>query len=311
MQHDWISWGNYSAFGHSLNRKNDGSVEYSMYRYQLPGIALDSPKELPSFAAFATQEIGRTPTIILSEAEDLLEDRKALFAAHHKEMNISVLEEGWQFSLPQLPQIALRLTKDRSQILSTPWDANWKTSAMLPLLRTALECASAPSGVISLHAACVEKDGEAICFSAPSGVGKSTRAMQWIETLGATFVSGDRPSICLDGDGVLACGAPWDGKEGIYRNVQVPLKMICSIVRDDTVSVRRLSRSQARQFLLQQAFLPMWDTDATVAVMAVLHRLYDRVPVVELRCGPDAEAARAAYEWIYHHPERILEEAEQ
>jgi hypothetical protein len=156
----------------------------------------------------------------------------------------------------------------------------------------------------------VAKGGEAICFAAPSGVGKSTRAVQWQQTLGADILSGDRPTLCLDEEGVFACGVPWDGKEGIYRNARLPLKMICAIVRDDEVSARRLSKAQARQFLMQQAFLPMWDTEAAVAVMATLRKIYDSIPVVELRCGPDGESARAAYELLYHHPEKILEEQE-
>ena len=282
-----------------------------MYLYQLPGVALESPILLPSFAEFAAWETGRTPTVTLTEAETPLVEGKALFQVCHKEINITTLEGGWLFSRPQIPEAALLLSRDRCQIISTRWDAPWKFSTMLPLLRTALECASAQSSVISLHAACVEKDGEAICFCAPSGVGKSIRAAQWEEALGAQIISGDRPSLRLEGEKVLACGVPWDGKEGIYRNMRRPLKMICAIVRDDVVSARRFSKTQARQFLMQQVFVPMWDTDAAVEVMATVHSLCACVPVVELRCGPDKVSARAAYELLYHHPEWILEEADR
>ena len=271
---------------------------------------MESPVPLPPFSEFKVLECRDDRVITLSQADRLFSDCKDRLVLHHKELNVAVLEDGWQFSLPKLPEVALRLSRDCRRIISNPWEKPWHIPAMQPLLRTALECASARAGVISLHAACVEKDGAAVCFCGPSGVGKSTRAAQWVETLGAKLISGDRPSVRLDGERVLACGIPWDGKEGIHRNVQLPLKMICAIVRDDAVSARRLTRSQARQFLMQQAFIPMWDTEAAVAVMAVLRRIYDRIPVIELRCGPDAASAGAAYELIYHQTGKILEETE-
>ena len=60
-------------------------------------------------------------------------------------------------------------------------------------LRTAFECRFCHEGIVSLHAACVEKDGFAVAFTGPSGIGKSTRARAWAEGLGAQFISGDRP----------------------------------------------------------------------------------------------------------------------
>ena len=80
------------------------------------------------------------------------------------------------------------------------------------LLRLPLECRFAHEGVLSLHAACVEEGGRAVCFTGDSGIGKSTRAKVWVEALGAEFISGDRPAIRLEADGCTACGVPWDGK---------------------------------------------------------------------------------------------------
>ena len=80
------------------------------------------------------------------------------------------------------------------------------------LLRLPLECRFVHEGVLSLHAACVEVGGRAVCFTGDSGIGKSTRAKAWAEALGAEFISGDRPAIRLEADGCTACGVPWDGK---------------------------------------------------------------------------------------------------
>lgn len=276
--------------------------------YNLPGVQILSQIELQSFKGFVSRERSESRMLGLHSAAALLSAKKPLFTAHHKEINVSVVQDGWQYYLPKVPEFRVHLSKDRDEITCVIMDELWKQDQISPLLRTAIECVSAFEGVISLHAACVEMDGEAVCFTAPSGVGKSTRAMQWEGTLGAQFISGDRPSIKLEKDRVLACGVPWDGKEKIYRNVQYPLKMICSVVRSDRVYACKLNKNQARQLLMQQCFIPMWDNDAAVAVLTVIRRLIDRVPIIELHCGPDARSAQEAYELIYKYPEKILEE---
>lgn len=279
--------------------------------YDLPGVQVLSQIELQSFEGFISRKQSGHRMLGLHLAATPFSLKEPFFTAHHEKMNVSVTEDGWQYYLPNAPQFMVQLSKNREEILWSSMDVPWKESLMLPLLRTAIECVSAFENVISMHAACVEKDGEAICFTAPSGVGKSTRAMQWIETLGAKFISGDRPSIRLEESGISACGVPWDGKEKIYRNVQYPLKMICAIERSDKVYACRLSKSEARQLLMQQCFIPMWDNDAAVAVMMVIRQLIDQIPIVKLYCGPDAESALETYELIYQYPEKILEEVKK
>lgn len=276
--------------------------------YDLPGVQIKSPIALASFQDFSGRRQSDNPVLGLHPVAALPLAKEPLFTAHHKEINVAALEEGWQYSLPQIPSCALRLSKDRREIVTAPMEAPWQQMAMLPLLRTAIECASAMEGVLSLHSACVEMEGQAVCFTAPSGTGKSTRAMQWVQTLGATLISGDRPSLRVRSQSVTACGVPWDGKEQIYRNVRYPLKMICLISRGEQVRARRLNPKQARQILMQQVFLPMWDTEAAAAIMTLICNIIRYVPIVQLQCGPDSAAAEEAYTLLYHHPERIEEE---
>lgn len=277
--------------------------------YDLPGVQIETPVELESFRNFSSRRQSDRPVLGLHRVDALPLAKEILFAAHHKEIHVTVTDDGWRFTLPQAPHMGVWLSQNRNEILTTATEASWQQIVMLPLLRTAIECASAMEGVISLHSACVEMDGQAICFTAPSGTGKSTRAMQWVNSLGATLISGDRPSLKGDGHGITACGVPWDGKEQIYRNTRYPLKMICRIVRGEQVRAKMLPANQARQTLMQQAFVPMWDTEAAVVVMAVIRKILGQVPVVELQCGPDAASAREAYDLIFCHPERIEEVA--
>lgn len=275
--------------------------------YDLPGVQIDSPIALKSFEAFRAEGQREGRVLGLHPVAALPVRGAPIYVARHKEMQIALYEDGWVFTLPQASDMGVWLSQKRDEIQTTPLSEPWQQTALLPLIRTAIECASAMERVMSLHSACVEVAGEAICFTAPSGTGKSTRAMQWVQELGATLLSGDRPSVKLEEDGVLACGVPWDGKEQIYRNDRYPLKMICLIARGEEVKAQRLNLREARQVLMQQTFLPMWDTEAAAGVMATLRKVLDLVPVIRLQCGPDAQAARKAYALIWAHPEDIGE----
>lgn len=150
--------------------------------------------------------------------------------------------------------------------------------------------------------------GYAVCFTADSGVGKSTRARAWVDGLGAEFISGDRPAIRLEPGGNLACGVPWDGKEQIFRNVERPLKAILEVRRAPFTRLRRLSPEQAFGVLIRQSFIPMWDTDTAALAMANVRRLSRTTPVYRLFCGPEVDDSRAVHRILFEHPEEIEEE---
>ena len=177
------------------------------------------------------------------------------------------------------------------------------------LLRTAFECRFCYEGIVSLHAACVEMGDFAVAFTGHSGLGKSTRAKAWVDGLRARWISGDRPAVRLEKSGSTACGVPWDGKEQIFRDVEVPLKCIMEVRRSPLNYVRRLSEDQARRLIMQQSFVPMWDTDAAVMAMANVRQLVRKTPVYRVFCGPEAEDANAIYDILVNHPELIREEA--
>lgn len=203
------------------------------------------------------------------------------------------------------------LSKDSATIQLYADAAQKSNDSLRFLLRTAFECRFCYEGIVSLHAACVELDGFAVAFTGKSGLGKSTRARAWVEGLGAQFISGDRPAVRLEKDGCVACGVPWDGKEQIFRDVERPLKCILEVRRSPANYVRRLSEEQARQVIMQQSFIPMWDTDAAVMAIANVRGLIRKTPVYRVFCGAEAEDARAIYDILVNHPEQIRKEEKE
>jgi len=220
-------------------------------------------------------------------------------------------DKTWMFQLATSENTARLISDSDYQKFRLYATSSDKVDAKLQfLLRTAFECRFCFEGIVSLHAACVEKDGYAVAFTGPSGTGKSTRAKAWEEALGAEWISGDRPAVRIEKDGSTACGVPWDGKEQIFCDVERPMKAILEVRRSENGTyLRKLTGEQARKVLMQQTFVPMWDTDAAVMAMANVRRLIDKTPVYRVFCGPDGASAREVYDILFHHPERIREEA--
>ena len=46
-----------------------------------------------------------------------------------------------------------------------------------------------------LHASAVEYGGQAVCFSAPPGTGKSTHTEKWVRLFGASILNDDKPAL--------------------------------------------------------------------------------------------------------------------
>ena len=276
-------------------------------RYRLPGIQLETDVPLYAFSGFECKEICDLPLVRMEVKQEPFVPGKVLFRAVHSAMHVLKLEDGWLYVPANTGDCALHVSWDYRK-LTAYLSVGWRQQVfLLPLVRTALECASAAHGVVSLHSACVTLDGKAVCFTASSGTGKSTRAMSWRSGLGAEIISGDRPSLRLEADGITVCGVPWDGKEQIFQNTQAPLLAICSIRRGDFTRVRKLSPVQARRVLMQQCFIPMWDTDTAAQVMGLISALCRRAEIYRVICGPGEEDARRLAEILYHRRDRIME----
>ena len=280
-------------------------IEVAGFRYQVEG-------QLPSsFDAFRVPDAGEADGEIRI-IEKAFEDLDSLIGrGTHEELVVGRLKDGcWFYMLTKFPETAqLTATPDyRKLCLYLPPEQNgiaqWINTVLL--LRTAIECKFGEKGILSLHSACIQKDGEAVAFTGRSGMGKSTRARAWHEALGAEWISGDRPAVDISGDSPAICGVPWDGKEQLFVNARYPLKAILEVRRGRETCVRRMTPAQARKLLMQQTLMPMWDNDAAFRVWGVVNRLSKRARIYRVFCGPDGQAAREVYAILYRYPEKIM-----
>lgn len=146
---------------------------------------------------------------------------------------------------------------------------------------------------IMLHGSTVAVDGRAYLFTAPCGTGKSTHTRLWREVFSdrAVMVNDDKPFLRITDAGVLAFGSPWTGKHGLGENVCFPLAGISVLHRGSENRIRRVRPADVMELLLHQAFQP----EGVSPVPELLERLVERVPLWEMECTKDPEAARVAW----------------
>ena len=148
-----------------------------------------------------------------------------------------------------------------------------------------------------LHASAVALGGRAYLFSGPSGMGKSTHTKLWEQLFpGAQIFNDDKPAIrCIDG-AWYAYGTPWAGKYGININMKTALAGICFLRRGEANSIRRLSKFEAASAVISQTMKRFIRIAPLDAMLALVNRLVEDIPVFELTATKDAEAAMLSYQ---------------
>ena len=171
------------------------------------------------------------------------------------------------------------------------WDDGYlETLAVYRKIATALleyDC-------LLMHGAAVAVGTSAWLFTAPSGTGKTTHIRFWLDRVpGAFAVNGDKPLLRV-GERVEVCGTPWAGKEGLNRNVTVPLRGIVLLERAEENAIAPASFSEALPRLLQQTYRPP-EAAALRRTLELLRSLGGRVRLWRLGCTPEPEAADTAW----------------
>ncbi len=149
---------------------------------------------------------------------------------------------------------------------------------------------------ISLHASAVAADGKAWLFLGKSGTGKSTHARLWLRNIpGARLLNDDNPTVRLVDGKAIAFGTPWSGKTPCYRNESYPVGGIVRLVRGDADIFTKKDEVGGLVALLPSCSVVHSDAALQSRLCDTLARIAGTVPVGELRCLPDNEAAILCY----------------
>ena len=145
-----------------------------------------------------------------------------------------------------------------------------------------------------MHGAVVAVGDKAWLFTAPSGTGKTTHINLWLNNIpGSYVVNGDKPLIHV-GDECTVYGTPWAGKEGMNKNTGVKLCGIVILNRGIENKIEKVPMTKILPTLIQQSYRPKVKTDLE-KTLSLLSRLGRKIPMYQLYCNMDPEAAFVAY----------------
>lgn len=145
---------------------------------------------------------------------------------------------------------------------------------------------------VMLHASCLCYQGQAVCFSAPPGVGKSTHTEKWVRLFGAEILNDDKPALRRHADGWYAHGTPWSGKHDLSTNRAAPLKAICFLFRGEVNTLTPLTPAEALPLFMSQTVFRL-GLENMDRLLPLVDKLLREVPVWRLECTIEDDAARA------------------
>lgn len=143
-----------------------------------------------------------------------------------------------------------------------------------------------------IHASFIIKNGNAILFTAPSGVGKSTQAALWEKYADAEIINGDKALLFVSGGVVYVGGLPFSGSSGICKNKTAPLRAIICLSQAKENKLSRLSVTEATVSVLRGCYLPAENAEISENVINTVGEICGLVPAYKLECLPYESAVR-------------------
>lgn len=203
---------------------------------------------------------------------------------------------GWSLPFAAALQTAEDKWKVRIDIKSAG-ELHWDTVFISVL---SLEKHIISWGGMILHTAFLCHDGEAVLFSGPSEVGKSTQAGLWEKYReGSRTINGDRCLLRKENGTWYACGWPICGSSGICNNEKYPVKAIVMLRQAKENRCERLSGAKAFGEVFAQLTVNNWNTDFKRTVIDNTESLLNEIEVYELYCDISENAVKSLEEKLY------------
>lgn len=224
----------------------------------------------------------------------------------------SVYTQCRRFRIPEhlqtSPDIVIRITpqeieQEQSLMIQDEGEApdkmvNDPASAECILVCKKISDAMLPFDTILMHGVCIAVEGRGYIITAPSGVGKSSRAFLWLESMpDARIINGDKPLIQIAENAVYAYGTPWAGKERLTLNRSVPVQAVFLLERSrekDELVIEEIGIGEALPFLIRQTYAGE-NLIFTKQVIQLLYNMKNTVRFFRFRSDQTVEAVQMAY----------------
>lgn len=156
---------------------------------------------------------------------------------------------------------------------------------------------------IILHCNYIEYKNNAILFSGPSGIGKSTQGDLWKKHNNVTILNGDKSLIIIEGHDIYVDGLPICGSSDICINQKNNLGAIVFLKQGTTNKVKVLDKKIAIKYIMSQITINYWDKDFVDRAFSIAETICDNINIYELTCTPDIKAVKTL--------EKMLKENEE
>lgn len=158
-----------------------------------------------------------------------------------------------------------------------------------------------PLGIMAIHSSTIVCKRKANLFLGESGTGKSTHTRLWLKNIeGCRLLNDDSPIISVENGRVMVYGSPWSGKTACYHNVGFPVNAFVRLRQEKQNVITKLNVFQA--FAALQPSTPpslSYSDFYSSKVIENLDSILRQVPVYQLGCLPNDEAAHLAYSTLY------------
>lgn len=164
----------------------------------------------------------------------------------------------------------------------------------------ALERHEARRGAFVLHCAYMDFGNEAILFSGPSGIGKTTHTNLWCQYLPgqAQVLNGDKCLLSREGNAFYASGWPICGSSGICHNERRQVHAV--VLLQQAPDNRLIEEKKVITFrrVLEQLTVNYWNRAFTDAAMSFTDSLVSTLPCFTYACNISREAVDVLYKQL-------------
>ena len=153
--------------------------------------------------------------------------------------------------------------------------------------------------VLHLHSSFILYSGQAILFTGPSGIGKTTQAELWRDYEDAVIVNGDVTLIRKIDDVWRAFGAPIHGSSPYCENMDAPIVAIIVLKQAEENQLIRLDAFTALGECFPEIYRPEMSDETREILLDTVDALFSEIPVYQLSCRPDRESVELVKQTLF------------
>ena len=150
-----------------------------------------------------------------------------------------------------------------------------------------------------LHSCHIQKDGQAILFTAPSGTGKSTQGDLWRIYRGAEIINVDRTIIRKRNGTWYAYGAPFCGTSNIHLNRQAPIKAIVVLRQAPEDHVELICGHRAFSAIYSELTVNSWNDVFVRKALNWVTELSEEIKIYRFLCTKNPGAVDTLESVLY------------